>query len=424
MLPQKILLNNGIRIIAEEMPSAMSCTLNIWLNVGSIDEEISNNGVSHFIEHIVFKGTKTRTALDIAEQSENVGANLNAFTDREHTCYHTRILSEHALIALELFLDMIFNSSIKDEDFDIEKQVILEEIKMYEDTPEDLVQDLLYEVIWKGHPLGKPITGNLETITALKKGTVTRFMSDMYTPDNIIISFAGKFDLDSIVKKVEELTSNIKTRCKKKEIPPLTLTPDIFVVDKSIEQTHLSFATKGVSVYDEDRYTLAVVDIALGGGMSSRLYQEIREKRGLAYSISSYYHTNRLGGLFGVYAAIPPKEVNYVIDLILKELNTLREHGLKPDELERAKMQLKTSLFLELESSMVRASRNALYDFYYNKFITPEEINHSVDSIINERIIRLANEIVTPKYYTLSIVGPRKEMPKKIKMNNSSNTEA
>ena len=414
--PKKIVLDNGIRIISEEMPSALSCTLNIWINVGSIDEEISNNGISHFIEHIVFKGTKTRTALEIAEQSENVGANLNAFTDREHTCFHTRILSEYVLVALELFLDMIFNTKIKDSDFELEKQIILEEIKMYEDAPEDLVQDLLYEIIWKGHPLGKPITGTVESIQNLKKNAVVNYLNDLYTPDNIIISVAGKYNLDEIIKKTEEITSHISTKSKKKDLPPLIITPDIFVKSKKIEQTHISFATKGVSVYDEDRYTLAVMDIAIGGGMSSRLFQEVREKRGLAYSISSYYHTNKLGGLFGVYSATTAKEANHVIELILKELNTIRENGLNQDELERAKMQLRTSLFLELESTMVRASRNALYDFYYNRFLTPDEINYSVQSIINERIIRLANEIFDPKYYTLSVVGPREEMPKKFKL--------
>ena len=414
--PQKIILGNGLRIISEEMPSALSCTISVWINAGSIDEEISNNGVSHFIEHMVFKGTKNRTALEIAEQSENVGANLNAFTDREHTCFHTRILSEHVLIILELILDMLFNPKFQDTDFELEKQVIIEEIKMYEDTPEDLVQDILYESIWKGHPLGKPVTGTIESITNLKKKYVSSYMSDLYTPDNIIISLAGKYDLDDIIKKTEELTSHVSSKCKKKDVPPLTITPDVFIKDKNIEQAHLSFATKGVSVYDEDRYTLAVMDIALGGGMSSRLFQEIREKRGLAYSISSYYNTNKLGGLFGIYAGTIPKESNLIVELILKELNTVRENGFKYDELERAKMQLRTNLFLELESTMVRASRNALYDFYYSRFLTPDEINQSVQSVINERVIRLANEIFDPKYYTLTAVGPRKDMPKKFKL--------
>lgn len=414
--PQKIILDNGLRIISEEIPSALSCTLSIWINAGSVDEEVSNNGISHFIEHIVFKGTKTRSALDIAEQSENVGANLNAFTDREHTCFHSRILSEHVPFVLELFLDMLFNPRLQETDIDLERQVILEEIKMYEDTPEDLVQDLLYEVIWKGHPLGKPITGTVESITNLKKKNILNYLSDLYTPDNIVISLAGKYNLDEVIKKTEEITSNITTRNKKKDSPPLIITPDTFIKDKEIEQTHLSFATKGVSVYDEDRYTLAVIDIALGGGMSSRLYQEIREKRGLTYSISSYYHTNKLGGLFGVYAGVNAKELNNVLDLVLKELEIIKQNGLKPDELERAKMQLKTSLFLELESTMVRSYRNALYDFYYNRFVSPNEINHSVESIINDRIVRLANEIFDSKYYTLTVVGPRKELPKKLNL--------
>lgn len=414
--PKKLILDNGIRIVAEEMPGALSCALSIWIDAGSIDEELSNNGVSHFIEHIVFKGTESRSALDIAEQSENVGANLNAFTDREHTCYHTRTLSDYAPLALELFLDMLCNPKLDESDIELEKQVILEEIKMYQDTPEDLVQDLLYEVIWKGHPLGKPITGTTHSISNLKKNTVVNYLNNLYTPDNMIVSIAGDFDLDEIVKKTEKLTSHVKKTKIKKQLPPLLITPDIFIEYKDIEQTHLSFATKGTSVYDEDRYALAVIDIALGGGMSSRLFQEIREKRGLGYAVSSYYHTNRLGGLFGVYAGTTAKEANKAIDLVLKELKDVKRNGLKNDELERAKMQLRTSLLLELESTNVRAFRNALYDIYYGKFFSPEEINHSVQSITNERIINLADEIFDPKYFTLTVVGPKDKVPKSFKL--------
>jgi len=418
-LPKKIVLGNGLKIITEPIVGVSSASLSIWVDTGSIDEEVSNNGISHFIEHIVFKGTGTRSAFDIAEQSENVGANLNAFTDREHTCYHTRVLSEYLPVPIELFFDMLFNPKLDDNDFELERQVILEEIKMYEDTPEDHVQDLLYEVIWKGHPLGKPITGTIDSITNLKKEAVINYLKDLYTPDNITVSIAGKFDYDSIVKQIEKFTSHIKTKRKKKNFPPLLITSDIFIEDKEIEQAHLSFATKGVSVNEDDRYTLAVVDIALGGGMSSRLFQEIREKRGLAYAISSYYHANRLGGLFGVYAGTTPGESNLVIELILQELKSLKRNGLRPDELERAKAQVITGLLLELESTKVRAFRNALYDLYYNRFINPEEISKMVKSTTNEKVIKLANELFDQKYFTLTVVGPRKEMPKSFNLSLS-----
>ena len=411
--PKKISLDNGLTIIAEEISTALSCTLSIWVNAGSIDEDESNNGISHFIEHIVFKGTGTRTALDIAEQSENVGANLNAFTDREYTCYHTRILSEHVSVVLELFLDMVFNPKLNNNDFELERQVILEEIKMYEDTPEDLVQNFLYEIIWKDHPLGKPITGTIKSISSLKKDLVVKYLTDLYTPDNIIISVAGKFNLDEIIKQAEKFTSHVKRTKKKSEPPALIITPDIFIKAKELEQSHLCFATKGVSVFEEDRYVLAVIDIAVGGGMSSRLFQEVREKRGLAYSISSYYHTNKLGGLFGIYAATTSKDSSLVTDLILKELKSIKKNGLKLDELERSKMQLKTSLFLELESTQVRAFRNALYSFYYNKFFTIDEINESIQSITNERVIELANKLFDSKYFALTLLGPKSGLPNK-----------
>ena len=411
--PRKIVFDNGLKIIAEEIPNSLSCTLSIWVNAGPLDEEIENNGVSHFIEHIVFKGTSTRTALEIAEQSENVGANLNAFTDREHTCYHTMVLSEYVLVVLELFLDMLFYHKLDDNDCELERQVILEEIKMYEDTPEDLVQDLLYEVIWKNHPLGQPITGTNKSIANLKKSSVKSFLNDLYTADNMIISIAGKFDLDEIVSFVEKFTSKINKKKNKNQPMPLLFTPGTMVKEKEIEQLHLNFATKGTSVFEEERYTLAVIDIAVGGGMSSRLFQEIREKRGLAYAISSFYNTNKLGGLFGVYAGTTPHDLNLVIDLTFKELSAIKKRGLKPDELERAKMQLKTSLFLELESSKVRAFRNALYDLYYGRFLTPEEISNSIESITNERVIKVANDIFDPKYYTLIAVGPKLWLPTK-----------
>ena len=412
VLPQKIVLDNGIIIISEQIPTALSCTLSIWTDCGTIDEDISNNGISHFIEHIVFKGTHTRTAIEIAEQSENVGANLNAFTDREHTCYHTRLLGEHLDVALELFIDMLFNPRLDEKDFELERQVILEEIKMYLDNPEELVQDFIFEIMWKDHPLGKPITGTVKSITNLKKEQVTEYMGHLYTPDNMVISVAGKFDLDKLIKNIKRFTASAGNKKRNKRTPaPIIVTPEVFIKAKALEQSHLNLATKGVSVFDEDRYTLAVIDIATGGGMSSRLFQEIREKRGLAYSVSTYYHTNKLGGLFGVYSATTSKDSNFVTDLILKELNDIKKNGLKPEELERAKMQLKTSLFLELESTKVRAFRNALYQLYYQRFLTPEEIDHSIQSITNEKVIELANKIFDSKYFALTLIGPKDDLP-------------
>jgi predicted Zn-dependent peptidase len=415
-LPEKVVLDNGITIISEKIPGALACSLSIWINAGSVHEDLNNNGISHFIEHVVFKGSKSRTALDLAEESENVGANLNAFTDRENTCFHTMVLSEYALIPLELFLDMLFNTRLDNDDFELERHVILEEIKMYKDTPEDLAQDKLYEIFWKDHPMGRPITGIAETITNLKREDVFNYLNKLYTPDNIVISLAGEYDLDKVIKKTEEMTKGLKRKLEKKDVLPLQITPSIFIEDKDIEQAYLSFATKGTSIYEEDRYTLAVIDTALGNGSSSRLFQEIREKRGLAYTISSYYHTNKLGGLFGIYAATTGNDSQKVLDLVLKELNSIKKHGLKKDELERSKMQLRTSLLIELESSKVRAFRNALYELYYKRFLSVEEINNSIQSITNENIIKLSEDIFDPKYFTLVVVGPKRNLPKEFKL--------
>ena len=410
--PKKIILDNGIKVILDEIKDRFSSAVSVWIDAGVVDENQTNNGVSHFIEHIVFKGTKTRSSLDIAEQSEDVGANLNAFTEREHTCFHTNVLSDYAPVVIELFLDMLFHPKLDEKEFELERQVILEEIKMYKDTPEDLAQDLMFEKIWKGHPVGRPITGTIETITNLKKIQVTSCLNTLYTPDNMVISLAGNFNEKEIMKKIEELTQDVNKKKNKSAAPPLTVNSEIFFEDKQIEQAHLCFATNGVSVYDEDRYTLAVMDIALGGGSSSRLFQEIREKRGLAYSISSSYHTNRLGGIFGIYAGTTFKDMPVVVDLILKEIKKVKEHGLKQEELKRAKMQLRTNLLVELESTTVRAFRNALYELYYNHFLSPEIISQSIQSITNERILNMANKIFDQRYFTLVVVGPEKKLSK------------
>ena len=409
--PKKITLNNGLRIIMEGIPSALSCTVSLWVDGGVIDENESVNGVSHFIEHIVFKGTHKRTALQIAEESENVGANLNAFTDKEHTCYHAMVLGEYLPTVVELFLDMLFNSKIENNDFELERQVILEEIKMYEDTPEDLVQDILHETMWKGHPLGKPITGTIKSISSFKRETLLEHLANLYTPDNMVISIAGKFDFTETMNQIESIISNNTSKRNKNAPPLLEITPGVYIEHRDIEQAHLSFATKGTSVFEQDRYTLAVIDIALGGGMSSRLFQEIREKRGLAYAVSSYYQTNKLGGLFGVYAGTTGKDSSQVMEIILKELNEVKSNGFSKSELERAKMQLRTSMFLELESTKVRSFRNALNELYYQKFFTTDETNESIQAITNEDVIRLSNEIFNPKYFTLAVVGPREELP-------------
>jgi len=406
-MTQKVILPNGIRIISEYMPNTFSATVMLWIDAGSGVENIEVNGISHFIEHMLFKGTPKRSAKEIVQTIENTGGGMNAFTDKESTCCYARVLSDQVPVTIDILLDMILNSLYTPKDIALERQVILEEIKMYEDAPDELVHDLFMKSFWNSHPLGQPITGTINSVKNISRNDILEFIRDHYTPANIIISIAGNFEEEKVISKIMEIAEHISLAPKIKEIKIPEITPNINISKKDIEQVHICMGSKSISILDDDRYVLALIDVCLGGGMSSRLFQEIREKRGLAYSINTYEAIYRPAGIFGVYAGTSPANADEVIKLIREEMEKIKAEGFDDEELERAKTQVKGSLLIGLESTKYRASRNGRSELYFNRIFPTEEICEAIDKVTKADIIRLSSQMFNSEVTGISMICPK-----------------
>ncbi len=399
-------LNNGITIVHEYLSDVHSATIMIWVKAGPHLENKSQVGICHFIEHMLFKGTKTRNAKDIAFAIEYKGGSLNAFTEKEATCFYAKVLTEESANALEILLDMILYSNFDDNDIEVERKVILEEIKMYEDCPEELVQDLLLNNYWKNHPLGAFITGDSQTVSKLSKQDMLNFMNSHYTPDNIVISICGNYNEEQIIGKIKEYTQNWKSKSLKESTKQIEIHPGIKIYKKDIEQTHIGLATKAIPLVDERRYALAIIDICLGDGMSSVLFQEIREKRGLAYSIETFESLHQDTGLFGIFSACDHNNAKQVIDLIINILDEFKSRGISQEELINAKMQLRGNILIGLESTKYRASKNGRAQLYLEKNFTIDELCQSIDKITVQDINQLCSYMFDKKYYGITILAP------------------
>jgi predicted Zn-dependent peptidase len=380
--------------------------------VGSQDESVKNNGVSHCLEHMLFKGTSKRTAQDIAQQIEDVGGSLGASTGKENTCFYGRVLGDQVHTAVDILFDMLLNATLTKDDLDLERSVILEEIKMYEDDPEDFAHETLVMNIWPKHPLSRPITGTSETVIGITAKMLRDHVDKFYRPERFVVSIAGNFDEDQTVSQISEMLAKIKGGSHKRDIAPTHVSKFVAVKHKDIEQAHISIATEGLSVSDKDKYTVAVLDLCLGGNVSSRLFQEVREKRGLVYTINSFRESHDNGGLFGVYAGCSPKQVGKVLSLVAKELKRTKKEGFADEEIARAKTQLRSELLLGLESMRSRASRNAYSELYFNRQLTVEEIVADIDRVNSEGVRELANRLLTDDTMSFVVVGPRTELEK------------
>lgn len=407
---------NGLKVITELIPDVRSATISVMVTVGSASETKENNGVSHFVEHLMFKGTKTRTAQVIAQSIEDYGGSLNAFTEKEITYYYAKVLTEQANLTVDIFCDMLLNSLFDLNELELERQVILEEIKMYEDTPDEVVYDALFKSIWGDNPMALSVTGSFPSVRDMTRDTILDFVKTHYVPGNIRFSLSGNFDKNKIIKIIDSHFCSLKVPKNEVKIPEPQIKSSITVNEKDIEQAHVCIATNGISIVSNDRYPLAVMDIALAGGISSRLFQEIREKRGLVYSISSYKALYRPSGVFGVYAGTSVQNISELIRLVLEEFSKIKENGLTDDELIRGKKQLKGSLLLGLESTYYRAYRNVHSEVYFNKIFSIDEVCELIDLVSMNDILRIASDIFDPKYYSLSIVGP-KGIPVNYKLN-------
>lgn len=402
----KDILPNGIRVVTEEIKGVRSCSVGVWVNVGSKDEDQTLNGISHFIEHMVFKGTANRTAHEIAETMDGVGGQLGAFTSREYTCYHVKVAKEHLYLALELLADMFLNSTFDEAEVKKEKRVVQEEIKMYEDTPDELIHDLFTKTIYQDHSLGRPVIGTSGAIRRLNREEVIRFFSARYTPERVVISVAGRITHQDVLKKVRELFGNHKTPSWSSTMHLPQVRARFFGEERDLEQVHLCLGGEGLAYTSEDRYVLSLLNGLLGGSMSSRLFEEVREKRGLAYAIYSYHSSFRDCGLFAVYVGTSRRTCHQTIRLILKELTRLKQDRVSEKELEKTKEHLKGGLILDLEDTGNRMGRLAKQEIYFNRYIPIDEILKETSRVTPAQIQELARRLFQPQALTLASIGP------------------
>jgi len=401
----RTVLPNGLAIVTEPMPHVRTVSLGVWIDAGSRYEESRSMGVSHFIEHALFKGTARRTALAIAQEMDALGGHLNAFTDREHTCFYLRVLSDHLEPALAVLADMVLHPALEPAAVERERQVILEEIASYEDAPDDLVHDLFAAALWPGHPLGWPVAGTAATVGGLGPADLRAFMEARYRPGVSLVAAAGQLDHEQVVGLIQRALGGWNGAARPVRLTsPLARRATAFR-DKDIEQVHLCLGTPSLAQAHPDRYVMAVLEQSLGGGMSSRLFQEIREERGLAYSISAYHAPYRDTGAFVVYAGTGPEACRDVARLAAEILGEARR-GLPSDDIARAKESLKGALMLDLETPGSRMSKLARSEQYFGRQFTLDEILEDVDRVTDADVRRVAETVLAPSAFTLAAVGP------------------
>ncbi|WP_163971267.1 M16 family metallopeptidase [Oceanobacillus halotolerans] len=398
---------NGLRIVTEHIPTVRSVTIGIWILTGSRNESEKNNGISHFLEHMFFKGTENRSAKDIAEAFDAVGGQVNAFTSKEYTCIYAKVIDTHKEYALDILADMFFHSSFDAEEMEREKKVVLEEIKMYEDTPDDIVHDLLARASFGDHPLGHPILGTEKQLQSFTPDHLHQYMNSRYTPENVVVSVAGNVD-DAFVKKIDQYFGNYTTEAGTTKIDKPTFLGNHIERNKDTEQAHLCIGYNGLSVEDEAIYSLIVMNNVLGGSMSSRLFQEVREEQGLAYAVFSYHSSFLDHGLLTIYGGTGKEQLPLLQDTIHKTVDTLRKEGLTNKELNNSKEQLKGNLMLSLESTNSRMSRNGKNELLLQRHRTLDEMIHQIDAVDHDSISHVIQTVFNQPNAT-ALIAPEKQ---------------
>ena len=398
---KKHVLENGLTIIGEEIPYVKSISLGVWINAGSRIEDEEISGVSHFIEHMLFKGTRNRTSKQIASEIDNLGGQINAFTSKECTCYYVKLLDSHIDIGIDVLSDMILNSKFNEDDLDKERSVIIEELKMYEDSPEDLAYDLLTENIYKNDPLGMNIIGTEESLKRLNREKLLDYFNKYYVPNNSVIAISGNFNFDEIINKIEEKFKVWKKRdvnvyIKKAEFKSCFLTKN-----KDIEQVNLAMSLESVPLEnDKEVYALAVINTVFGGSISSRLFQKIREEKGLVYSIYSSQSLYRKCGELGIFASMSNEHLKEVYESIIEEIKIMKKYYLTDQEIKESKEQLKGSYILGLESTSSRMMSIGRALLLNNKVESTDDILKSIDNVDRETV-----KIVIDKIFNLDKLG-------------------
>jgi predicted Zn-dependent peptidase len=398
-------LANGITVVMEEVKGVRSFTAGIWVKVGSRNEHTSKNGVSHFLEHMFFKGTKRRTARDIAFEMDSLGGDINAFTSKENTAFYVKVLDVHAEKGLDLLTDIFCHSLLNQEDIEKERGVIQEEIKMVFDTPDDLIHDLFSNNIWGMEGLGQPVLGDRKTVKALTRQDLLGHIRRFYGTVDTIVSCAGSFAPDKIIAFLNEKLGGLRRGSEPKLNHYPGFSAQVHTYPRELSEVHLCVGLEGIKQSDPARYEFFILNTLLGAGLSSRLFQEIREKRGLVYTIYSYISSYTDAGLWGVYAGTGKKKLEEVVSLVLKFLKELPE-DLHESELDKAKEQLKGNLLLGLESTQSRMQNIAKQEIYFGKYFSPAEIIRDIDGVTLKKLKELAERLLRGKSPALTILGP------------------
>ena len=398
--------DNGLRLITETMPHVRSVTIGVWLTRGSRHESDERGGIAHFVEHMLFKGTAGRTAEDIAQAIDSIGGQLDAFTAKEYASYYIKVLDEHVPLAVDLLTDIVRRPGFAEDEIEREKKVILEEIKMVEDTPDDLVHELFTQHFWEGHPLGRPILGSRETVEALNRDTLRSYFDGAYVAPNMVISAAGNLDHARVRELVDDAFGDLASSGEPfGEVPP-RVSPQAITRTKELEQSHLCLGTNSYPQSHSDRYVSYILNTVLGGSMSSRLFQNIREKRGLAYSVFSGLSAYRDAGNITIYAGCANEAVGEVIDLCVEELKGMKRAPVLDAELRRAKDHLKGSLMLSLENTASRMSHLARQEIYFERHFGLDETLAGVEAVSADDILRVASDLFSNGSLAATVVGP------------------
>jgi len=405
-LYQKTVLRNGIRLVTEKIPYAHSVSTGIWVNAGSRDESPVERGITHFIEHMLFKGTKRRSALDIAKEFDSVGGFANAFTSKENVCFHAKVLASHLSLLTDLLSDLFLQSVFDPAEIEREQSVIVQEIRMVEDTPDEFIHVLFQQDFWNQNPLGLPIYGSVETVEKANRKEMIDYITHRFNPGRIVISAAGNLEHQNFLDLIAPAMETLNTSSLLPERHPPECNFFSKVVKKDLEQVHLVIGMRGTSQTEETRFASHLLNVILGSSMSSRLFQEIREKRGLAYSVYSFSHSHEDSGMLGIYAGISPENVREVQRLINEQLSILARDPIPEAELRSAKEYIKGNMYINAESNDYRMNRLAKNEFLFGRYVPFEEIENKINSITSEEIQTWFRTVYSPDKMASMLYGP------------------
>jgi predicted Zn-dependent peptidase len=403
---QKTVLPNGLRIITENLPHLVSVSMGIWVDNGSRDESPELNGISHFIEHMIFKGTRNRSAQQIAKELDAIGGLSNAFTSKEHTCFHAKVLGHHLPQVTEILLDIFLQSVFEPEEVERERMVVLQEISMVEDTPDEFAHVLYGETVYEENPLGRNILGAPETVRAFTQEKLKRYLQQAYGPEKVVVAAAGQLDHEDFVKLLAPELSKLPAAGKSPDRQKPLLTSKFRVISRDLEQVHLVLGTWAPAAADEQRYAATLLNVLIGGNMSSRLFQEVREKRGLAYAIYSYLSSFQDTGIWGIYTAVAKETLPETLEVIGRELMKIKMGGVTPGELAMAKEFVKGGIWLGAENNDNRMTRLAKNEFIFGRLLPFEEIMEGLDAVTLKDLVSLAEETIRGDLFSLVALGP------------------